>query len=193
MFLLGHIGISIGIIYLLAWFIYFGKEKENPGISSYGNIDFRIIIVAAMVPDIVDKIVGMVIFKEEISNGRLFTHSIIILGIFSICIFLLVKVQLGSLLRTSIYLLPLYIHLFLDRMWEQTQTLFWPFLGLGFPRLDVEFGDYFTYLMTNPYILMGEILGTFIIVALFIKYKLFTKMNLFGFLKYGRLKMKTDL
>lgn len=189
MFILGHIGITIGIIYLLAYYIYSRKKKENPSASFAENIDFRVIIIAAMLPDIVDKIVGMIIFKEEISNGRLFTHSIVITGIFSIMLLVFVKIKSGHIIKSLFYISPVYIHLLLDRMWEEPATLLWPLLGTSFPRLDIEISDYFTILLSDSYILVSEVLGFLIILTLLVKYRLFIREQFFNFFKYGKLKV----
>jgi len=189
MFILGHIGISIGIIYLLAYYIHSRKKKEDPSASFAKNIDFRIVIIAAILPDIIDKIVGLIILKEEISNGRLFTHSIVITGIFSICLLVFAKIKSGHILKPLFYISPLYFHLLLDRMWEEPPTLFWPLLGTSFPRLDIEISDYFTILLSNPYIFVGEVLGILIILTLLIRYRLFIREQFFNFLKDGKLKM----
>ena len=191
MFILGHIGISIGIIYLLVSYIQHLNKKNNISNSLAENIDFRIVIVAAMFPDIVDKTVGMILFKEEISNGRLFTHSLVIVGVISIWLFFMAKLKYGHRFKMLFYISPIWFHLLLDRMWEEPHTLFWPLFGINFPRIDVEFSDYFTVLLSSPYALIGEILGFGIIVTLFIRYRLFIKTHLFTFLKDGKLKKPT--
>ena len=192
MFILGHIGISIGIIYLLAYYIHSRKIKGNPSASLAENIDFRIVIIAAILPDIIDKIVGMIILKDEISNGRLFTRSIVIIGIFSILLLVFAKIKSGHILKSFFYVSPLYIHLLLDRMWEEPPTLFWPLLGTSFPRLDIEISDFFTILLSDPYIFISEVLGILIILTLFVRYRLFIREQFFNFLKDGKLKMYPD-
>ncbi len=189
MFLLGHMGITVGIVYLLAWLISTRIIKGKPDTSLPMEIDFRIVIIAAILPDIIDKIVGLIILKEEISNGRLFTHSIVITGIFSICLLVFAKIKSGHIIKSLFYTSPLYFHLLLDRMWEEPPTLFWPLLGTSFPRLDIEISDYFTLLLSNPYIFVGEILGVLIILTLLIRYRLFIREQFFNFLKDGKLKM----
>ncbi len=188
MFLLGHIGITVGIVYLLAWLISTHIIKGKPGTSLLGDIDFRIVIIAAILPDIIDKIVGLIILKEEISNGRLFTHSIVIIGIFSICLLVFTKINSGHILKSLFYISPLYFHLLLDRMWEEPPTLFWPLLGTSFPRLDIEISDYFNILLSDPYILVSEVLGILIILTLLVRYRLFIREQFFNFLRDGKLK-----
>ena len=189
MFLIGHIGISIGIIYLLAWVISFRLNKDNPSKLSLWDIDFRIVIIAAILPDIIDKVIGMIILKDEISNGRLFTHSIVIVGIFSAILLTMTKIKIIRGLQILFYIIPVWLHILLDRMWEDPHTLFWPIFGTSFPKLDVEFSDYFTILLSEPYILVSEIIGGLIIITLFMKHKLFIKTNFLSFLKEGRLRM----
>jgi membrane-bound metal-dependent hydrolase YbcI (DUF457 family) len=192
MFLLGHIGISIGIISLIT-FWYLGRNRSgNPSGNSTKGIDFRFVIVAAILPDIVDKIVGLVIFKEEFSNGRLFTHSIIIVGILSIFLYWAVRFKTGQSRQSVFYILPTYLHLLLDRMWEEPHTMFWPLFGIDFPRIDVKISDYLSLLMSEPYILTGEILGSIILILLFIKTGLYNRNRLFEFLRIGRLNLGNE-
>ena len=125
MFLLGHIGISVGFIYILVWMVTrSGKDEKHT--LSLGNIDFRLVIIAAMLPDIIDKVVGLIILKEEISNGRIFTHSLLVVGTVSLYMITVYKVRSGYILKSLLYAAPVWIHLILDRMWEEPGTLLWP-------------------------------------------------------------------
>ena len=180
----------MGIVYMVAVFLQSAKKEDNPSTPFAWDIDFRIVIIAAMLPDIIDKLVGMLFFKEEFSNGRIFTHSMLIVGIISICLFIVGKAKLWSYLKTFGYILALWFHLLLDRMWEEPKTLFWPFLGTDFPRVDVEFSDYFTFLFSKPAVFIGETIGALIIVILIYRHRLYTKSNLMNFLKDGRLDNK---
>jgi hypothetical protein len=135
----------------------------------------------------VDKTVGMILFKEEISNGRLFTHSIVIIGLISFCLFSYAVVQYGHKIKPLFYIFPIWIHLLLDRMWDETSTLFWPLYGTGFPKIEFEFSDYWTHMISDPYVLTGEILGVAVIIAIIARYKLYTKTRIMGFLRDGKL------
>lgn len=189
MFLLGHIGITLAIISLLIFLITKYRSKTAKQTILLKDIDFRIVIIAAIFPDIIDKIVGMIIFKEEIGSGRIFTHSMLLIGAISIFSIILYRLNFGHFLRILFYILPLWIHLLLDRMWETPKVLFWPIFGISFPRVDVEFSDFFTILVSNPYILSGEILGSLIIFTIIIRCRLYEKERFFNFLENGELKI----
>jgi hypothetical protein len=73
-------------------------------------------------------------------------------------------------------------------MWQEPKTLFWPFLGADFPRIDVEFSDYFNILLTRPGAFLGEIVGGLIIIALILRHRLYLKSNIMDFFRNGRLK-----
>jgi hypothetical protein len=170
--------------------MYYTKyvQKERSKGSLMARIDFRVVAISAMLPDIVDKIIGMLILGEEVANGRIFTHSFITMMILAIAIINLSRIKFSRLLIPTLYIFPAFLHLVLDFLWEEPGTLLWPLLGTGFQRVGVEFGDYFEILLSNPVVWMGEIIGTIIIVILFIRFRVFQKANLVLFLKKGRLK-----
>ncbi|UCF07181.1 MAG: metal-dependent hydrolase [Thermoplasmata archaeon] len=192
MFLFGHIGITMAAIYLLA--VALSSLKKNSG--HYGllvkELDFRLVVITAMLPDIIDKIVGMVILKEEIANGRIYSHTILGFTIISICLFIAVKLRTDKTVKTALYILPLWIHLVLDRMWENLHTLFWPSRGFSFPKLDIEFSDYFPMLVSEPYIFLGEILGIVVILFLFIKHRLLNPKRFVSFIRSGILATEAE-
>jgi membrane-bound metal-dependent hydrolase YbcI (DUF457 family) len=189
MFILGHVGISLGIVFILIWYYSKYVEKEGARESFIKKIDFRIFAISAMFPDIVDKTVGMLILGEEVSNGRIFTHSIVILTILSVSAFNYSKIKLAGLFIPLLYIFPAYLHLLLDRLWEEPATLLWPLLGTRFPRIGVEFGDYFGILFSNSYVYITEIIGLVIIILIVKRTRLYLKSNLKAYFKRGRLNV----
>jgi hypothetical protein len=189
MFILGHVGISIGLVLILI--MYYSKYvgKQNSRINIIKKIDFRIIAISAMFPDIVDKIVGMLIFGEEISNGRIFTHSFVILTIFSVSAFNYSKIKFSGLFVPLIYIFPAYLHLLLDGLWKEPNTLLWPLMGTGFPRIGVEFGDYFDILISNSYIYITEIIGAIILIVIFFRFRLFQRIRFANLIKSGKVDL----
>ncbi len=62
MLLFGHIGITLGI----AWF---AESKLDV------KMDYRLIVVSSLLPDLVDKPVGMILLP--LNNGRVFGHTLL--------------------------------------------------------------------------------------------------------------------
>jgi hypothetical protein len=189
MFVLGHVGISLGIVFSLIWYYLKYVNKKGTRESFLKKIDFRIFVISAMFPDIVDKLVGMLILGEEVSNGRIFTHSIVILTILSVSAFNYSKIKLTGLFLPLLYIIPAYLHLLLDRLWEEPNTFYWPLLGTGFPKIGAEFGDFFNILFSNPYVYLGEIIGTIILIIIIMKFRLYQRIHLVKFIKSGKLNL----
>lgn len=122
MLLFGHIGITLGIFFGLSLFI--------PRLRTV--IDPRYLVIGALLPDLVDKPIGRMIFASSVANGRIIGHTLLF------CFLLLL---IGLYLyekRMDIKVLTLatgsFFHLFEDQMWAQPRTFFWPLRGLSFPR-----------------------------------------------------------
>ena len=65
------------------------------------------------------------------------------------------------------------VHLFLDLMWTDTETLWWPFLGLDFTPVEAAgVWDYTLDLLRSPVIWAGELVGLVYLVYLGIKGRL---------------------
>lgn len=134
MLLFGHIGVTLGI--------FFGLVILAPRLKTI--IDPGFLAIGALLPDLLDKPLGRVIFASTFANGRIIGHTLL---------FSLILSLIGLYLydkKRDIKVLTLatgsFFHLFEDQMWAYPKTLFWPLLGLSFPK---DHADYtgFEYLL----------------------------------------------
>jgi hypothetical protein len=92
------------------------------------RIDFRFILVGAVLPDVVDAAMGLLLHGD--GSTRRWAHSL------TAVIVLAVVVILGSKgeRRLAIFGLPVgwLLHLVGDAMWNEPRTFLWPLFGTGF-------------------------------------------------------------
>lgn len=178
MFILGHIGLTIGLI-ILGLIIL----KKSELIYS---LDLRIIAFFAVLPDLFDKVFGYLIFGETINNGRLFSHTFVFLIIFSVVFLLIVRI------RWWICVIPIVTHHVFDRLWEDPYTLFWPYFGWSFKILDINVWENWLHaLLTDPYIKATEIVGLIILITIFIYFRGYLRANLIKILKTGKMSKRS--
>lgn len=122
MLLFGHLGVTLGI--------FFGLGIFTPRLRTL--IDPRYLAIGAILPDLIDKPVGEVIFASTFSSGRIIGHTLL----FSLLLFLIGLYVYEK--RRDIWGLSLtsgsFLHLFEDQMGADPQTFFWPLFGWSFPR-----------------------------------------------------------
>lgn len=127
MLLFGHLGITLGIFLGLRLFVPRLKYAIN----------LKYLAIGALLPDLIDKPIGRIIFASTFENGRIIGHTLLIsFIIFLIGLYCCQKRKDNRWLALS---LGSYFHLIEDQMWGQPKTFLWPLLGLSFPR---DFTDY---------------------------------------------------
>ncbi|MCQ1535221.1 metal-dependent hydrolase [Methanosarcina sp. KYL-1] len=121
MLIFGHIGVTVGIFILL--------ERIVPSLR--GRFAYFYIALGALLPDLLDKPIGRVIFAESIANGRLLGHTLA----FCFFIALLGYYQYGKSKDIRVFLVSgaCFLHLLEDRMWATPHVFFWPVFGWEFP------------------------------------------------------------
>jgi membrane-bound metal-dependent hydrolase YbcI (DUF457 family) len=120
--------------------------------------------IGAVIPDLIDKPLGYVVFSAVINNGRIFFHSLLLLAVV-FCVGILVCMRMHAPWGLSAAFGMLSHHM-LDVMWLQPTTWFYPFLG-SFLRAPNS-RNIFTLLMnelTNPFewILLSVVVFLFFI------------------------------
>ena len=94
------------------------------------HMDLRFLMVGALLPDLLDTPVGL-IFYDRLQAVRLVAHAFVF-GV-TLMIVVLVATRRG---RPRKRWMPLAVgvlmHLLLDAMWNDAETLWWPFLGWEF-------------------------------------------------------------
>lgn len=122
MLLFGHLGITLGIFFGLGVFV--------PRLKTV--IDPRYLAIGAILPDLIDKPIGEVIFASTFANGRIIGHTLL----FSLLLFLIGLYLYEK--RRDIWGLSFaagsFLHIFEDQMVLDLQTFFWPLFGWSFPR-----------------------------------------------------------
>jgi inner membrane protein len=195
MLILGHVGITIAAA--LA-----GEAALNRDVSAAAlsrpveslrrtlvslsrKVDLRILAVASLLPDIIDKPLGLLLFPEALGTGRAFSHT---------AWFPLALLAAGLSLRASragpaLLMLAFGsgMHLILDSMWLTPAVLLWPFLG-PLPRgqgPDEWFATLARDFVTNPQSYVPEILGAILLLALLVSVA--GKASVVRFLRTGML------
>jgi Predicted membrane-bound metal-dependent hydrolase (DUF457). len=178
MIFFGHLGLTTGAVKVYE--SLFDEKKEN---NRKLPIDYRIVLVGAILPDIIDKPIGAFLFRSTFHNSRIFAHTLI----FSLILLILGAVQCYKNNKNRILTLGIssLIHLILDSMWLYPSILFWPIYGFKFPERPE--GDWvksdLIRLISDPTYFLPELIGFAIIAYYFIK--LVKERKLKNFIKSG--------
>lgn len=167
-----HLGLTCAII-----FFTLGRRR----------IDYRVVLLGAVLPDLIDKPIGRIFFEDTFENSRLFGHTLFVW----VAVLLLIQLTLRGATARRWFILPIaaMIHLVLDGMWNDPVTLFWPLFGTEFPKHPA--GNYWLDVLLRPFehpwIAAQELLGLVLLLYLGIAYGLHKRDELRSFLRTGTL------
>lgn len=94
-------------------------------IPAFKKVDYRLLALAAMGPDLIDKPLAALYFYRRYKSAVLFAHTLIVH--LAVLIFTVWKQP-----RWWPYLLAFNGHAILDRLWYFYDTWYWPFRGWRF-------------------------------------------------------------
>jgi inner membrane protein len=149
-----------------------------------GTIDYRLVIVGSMLPDIIDKPLFLLLGNNTSSlSGRDYAHTLLFNLVLLAGGFLLLKYNKSWLLVIS---LSSCMHLILDRIWEKPVTFLWPFRG-GLVGEEFEGWSEFVReaLIESPENYIPEIIG--LIIVMFFAYRVVKDRSVIRFIKDGRI------
>lgn len=168
---LWHIGLTMFIV----WFVMRGNPR----------VDYRVVAVASLLPDLIDKPIGRLIFKARFESGRVYAHTLL----FHALLFCVLFFMRGRAKRTYV-LVPLssLLHIAEDGVWSKPAVFWWPLLGSEFPRQPVP-GGMFAFLspVSNPGVFWQEPVGLAVLLWLFASHGMLSRSGLKTFLKTGML------
>ncbi len=180
MFVLAHAGFAFApAAAVSSWW------KDNRGFRD-GVPDMRWLLAGTVLPDVVDKAVGEVLFRSYFRNGRIFFHTYL----FTLIFFLAGILGWARKRDASLLLLScgMASHLLLDRIWIEPTTALWPSLG-PFQRhpSDLTFLQQVMEYLRDPFFWVTEAAGTGVLVASLRRLGVDSRAGLKGFLRHGTL------
>jgi len=172
MLIFGHIGLTIAIIYTF-------QRTKFPGLV----LDYRPVILGSLLPDIIDKPIGYILFQRYYENGWIYGHTLLFSLLLLILSYFIKTKYLMVGLASLLLLIEDGVAIYMPR------TFLWPLLGWSFDKNEIFTSKWIEYtisgLYTNEYIQITELAGAAIIFYLFLRHKLYIKSNLLAFIKNG--------
>jgi hypothetical protein len=164
---------------LTVWFVMRGNTR----------IDYRVVAIASLIPDLIDKPIGRLLFRDHYESGRLFGHTLLLnLAFFCVLFFMRGRI------KRQFVLIPLssLLHLAEDAMWSQPKIFWWPLFGTDFPRFP-EKGGFISLFdpRAHPEAFVQEAIGLAIIVWLLASHRLLSREGIRSFIRTGRLEPQT--
>ncbi|MFH0847813.1 MAG: metal-dependent hydrolase [Chloroflexota bacterium] len=179
MLVFGHAGLTVGAAMLARGVLNKIEPKQASRFTFWlKSLDLRFLTLGSLLPDIIDKPLGLILFARSIGYGRIFCHSLLFL----------ILITAGGLWlyhkRGRHWLFTLALgtasHLVLDEMWAYPVSLFWPLYGMNFPR--EEPGSYLLILLhellTEPKVYIPEMVGILVFVILALRLPKDVRRNL---------------
>lgn len=150
------------------------------------RIDYRFILLGAVLPDLIDPLLGLFWFDGP--AGRWLAHSLVAVIAVSVAIILLAREER----RLALFGIGVgwLLHLVADGMWQAPFTFLWPAFGLRFSDTPTE--PYSWELLTDPLshwtTWAGELAGLAVLVWFFVAFRLGADNRLRLFMKDGYLR-----
>jgi len=121
MFVFGHLGLGAAPGALVA------KWWRNTADYSKRVPDLRWYLTGILLPDLVDKPLGQVLFKPYFENGRIYCHTLLFTS--SMLMLGVRRWRRKDDNRLLLLALGVISHLVLDGIWHEPATVMWPLLG----------------------------------------------------------------
>lgn len=103
--------------------------------------DSRIILVCitgSILPDLIDKPLGLILFPQTLDNARTFGHTLLFVGIIIVLALIALRSRNAPLIIFGLAGAVL-LHQILDEMWHEPVTWFYPLGGMFQPHPEVNF------------------------------------------------------
>ncbi len=173
--ILWHVGLTMFVV----WFVMRGNTR----------VDYRIVAVASLLPDLIDKPIGRLLFRDRYDSGRLYAHTLL-LNVALLCVLFFMRGRVKR--RLALIPISSLLHLAEDGVWSEPRTFWWPFFGAEFPRQHVD-GGLLAFLnpLNAPGALVQEAIGLVVLVWLFSSHGMLSKAGLQQFLRTGMLELPT--
>jgi inner membrane protein len=163
MFVFGHIGYTLAAALLLNNTLHINRlflkettqKADNTEITHFrgpsakfwtlikrtNGLDLRFIIIGSLLPDIIDKPIGRYFFNDTFGTGHLYGHTLLFAVLFFIAGFVIAFKYKNSFMLVLAF--GNFVHLILDRMWQEPDVLLWPLYGFKFAKASpIPFGTY---------------------------------------------------
>ena len=169
--ILWHMGVAVLVTY-----VSLGRRR----------IDYRFVLLGAILPDVVDGILGLFVFDGR--AGRWAAHSLSAVIVVAIAIIIGFRGER----RLAIFGVAVgwLLHLVADGMWQAPVTFLWPAFGLDFataPREPYSWG-----LLTHPadhvWTWAGEVAGLFVLAWFWVAFRMGEEGRFSLFLRDGYLR-----
>lgn len=151
------------------------------------RIDYRVVLIGAILPDLIDKPIGRILFEETFQNSRLFAHTLAF--VLASLLFVIAFLRGAAARRWFVLPVAVLIHLALDAMWAEPVTLFWPLFSFEFPRVFIE--DYWLAALLRPFDhpieALKEVVGFAVLLLMGFVFSLHQREQLRSFLRTGEL------
>jgi len=194
MFLLAHAGITLGAAYALEQMVNCrqvskgsaGGPADCPVAHAPLRVDYRFILLGALLPDLVDKPLGHILLPGVLANGRTFLHTLLFLVVAILAAFIIYRQKRAM---WGVYIaFGVLTHLIMDAMWCDPVTFFWPLYGAfqkypGISEWVLE--QWIRTLLEEPCVYIPEAAG--FLILLFFATRLVLQRKVRAFISRGSL------
>jgi hypothetical protein len=155
------------------------------------RMDLRLLIVGAVLPDLIDSPIGAIWF-EGLGGVRLFGHTMLFAA--GAMVVVLALTRRGRPRKRWMPLaVGVLVHLVLDGMWADPETLWWPFLGTDFSVSGYDdFGGYVAAVVGDWRVWALEGVGAAYLGYLTVKGNLGSSEQRAAFVRTGRIAVPID-
>ncbi len=173
----GHVAATWGVASLL--------QQNN---SRLARLDYRLLAICALLPDLIDKPLAVLIFTESQSSQSI-AHSLLFHAALLVIALLWWQPALP-------YVLAFNAHIVLDRMWNHTESFWWPVFGWDvlwtFKPMNTPeamLNVYLDIITRYPQVWVFEIIGVIVLVWFIRRHRLYCWNSLKQFILTGRVNV----
>lgn len=152
-------------------------------------MDLRWVWLGAVLPDLIDKPLGAVLFNDYFGTHRLLAHAVIFPVVFFFGVLVLTRRRSGMRKALIGLVIGALFHLVLDAAWAEPEAFLWPLFGWTFPATDPSaLGPLLRDMARDPRVWVAEAFG-----AAYLAYLWWTRLRggggLAGFARTGTISM----